>query len=150
MKRKVVLFLFSLLVIGCITNNFVYDASTNSANAFDALISYKLGGTNEIDLTGHFTETAPGSLRFVQVSVVDFAGCGGHMSGDENMFLMPEIENCEELGGNPDGSIEPAIVKVTQLNPAFASQVRLNINGAQYLLVTYSNTPGGVNLTRQP
>ena len=118
-------------VIGYITNNFVYDTRTNSANAFDALISYKLGGTNEIDLTGHFTETAPGSLRFVQVTVVDFAGCGGQMSGDENMFLMPEIENCEELGGNPDGSIEPAIVKVTQLNPAFASQVRLNINGAQ-------------------
>ena len=125
-----------------ISNNFTYATGTNSANSFDATITYQLGGTNAMTITGTFTETAPGSLRFVQISYVDFAGGGGQMSGDDNMFFMPEIDTAEELGGNPDGSIEPTIVKVTQLNPRIASQVHLNINGSQFSLVTFSNTPG--------
>lgn len=64
------------------------------------------------------------------------------MSGKDKTFFFPAIANYEELGSNPEGSVEPTMVKVTQLNPRIANQIQLNINGTQFGLVTYPNTPG--------
>jgi hypothetical protein len=70
-----------------------------------------------------------------------FIGRGYEVSGEVGKFIMPLVQDYQELGGNPDGWLDPTIIKVTGVNPRIADRLRLKVNGVDHALVTFADTP---------